>query len=49
MQRDLGDLAEIGILERDGEHYTGSPAVMVALVALIRDQNAPDDGTDGRI
>ncbi len=49
VQRDLGDLAEIGILERDGEHYTGSPAVMVALVALIRDQNAPDDGTDGRI
>ncbi|HEX7351923.1 hypothetical protein [Brachybacterium sp.] len=39
--RDLDDLAAVGILEREGRRFTGSPAVMVALVALIRDQNDP--------
>lgn len=43
VERDLVDLAEIGILERDGRRFTGSEAVMVALVALIKDQGDPHD------
>jgi hypothetical protein len=34
--RDLSDLAAIGVLERRGSRFLGSPAVLVALVALIR-------------
>ncbi|WP_226831938.1 hypothetical protein [Brachybacterium sp. FME24] len=40
VQHDLTDLADIGVLERDGERYRGSSAVMVALIALIKDQGS---------
>ena len=36
--RDLEDLADIGILRRQGRRFAGGAAVMGALVALIKDQ-----------
>lgn len=38
VRHDLSDLAAIGVLERRGPRFIGSPAVLVALVALIRDR-----------
>lgn len=46
VEHDLVDLATIGVLERDGRRFTGSAAVMVALVALIRDQNDEGDRSE---
>lgn len=37
VERDLGDLAEMGVLDRDGRRFRGSAAVMVALVALLQE------------
>ncbi|MFC7374639.1 MULTISPECIES: hypothetical protein [unclassified Brachybacterium] len=34
---DLSDLAAMGVLERDGNRYSGSSAVMVALIELIKE------------
>lgn len=42
VRRDLGELVESGILTREGQNTVGSAAVMIALVALIRER---DDGS----
>lgn len=42
VRHDLEGLADIGLLERDGSRFTGSAAVMVAAVALLRAQDGPE-------
>ncbi|MGP9536784.1 hypothetical protein ACT3SP_02160 [Brachybacterium sp. AOP43-C2-M15] len=45
VERDLVDLAEIGVLDREGRRFSGSAAVMVALVALIKEHGATGEAS----